>query len=271
MPELPEVETTRRGIAPLLSGQRIRQVTVRQRRLRWPIPRSLDQHLPGARILDVGRRAKYLLIHTDAGTVLVHLGMSGSLRVVPDGEPFQTHDRFALTLANGRSLRLRDPRRFGAVLWAGARPESHKLLQGLGPEPLEPDFTGELLYQRSRGRKRAIREFLLDGRIVAGIGNIYANEALFLAGIRPARAAGRISRAKYAALEQIIREVLTRAINAGGTTLRDFQQADGRPGYFQQTLNVYGREGLPCPQCGRKIRRLAQSGRSAFFCTNCQL
>lgn len=271
MPELPEVETTRRGILPLIAGHTIDTVHVRQRRLRWPIPRSIDKQLPGATIVDVSRRAKYLLIHTSAGVALLHLGMSGSLRVVPTNDAFQTHDRFSIDLDNGQSLRLRDPRRFGAVLWAGHQPENHKLLQDLGPEPLGPDFSGELLFRRSRGRKRAIREFLLDGHIVAGIGNIYANEALFLAGIRPARAAGRISRSKYDVLGQIIREVLSRAIAAGGTTLRDFQQADGRPGYFRQTLHVYGREGLPCSQCGRKIKRLAQCGRSAFFCTNCQL
>ena len=270
MPELPEVETTRRGVQPLLCNRRIVTVHIRQGKLRWPVPPSLRSKLKHARILDIRRRAKYLLMDTDVGTVLIHLGMSGSLAVVSVDAPYRPHDRVAFDLDDGNSLRLHDPRRFGAVLWAGHKPYEHKLLKTIGPEPLSDDFTADTLYLKGRKRKRGMRDFLLDGRIVAGIGNIYANEALFLAGVRPARAAGRLSRAEADKLARAIKQVLARAIKQGGTTLRDFRRADGQPGYFQQKLNVYGREGEACPQCGHSIRRHSKGGRSYFYCQHCQ-
>ena len=270
MPELPEVETARRGIAPHLIGQRIQDVIVRQRQLRWPVPAALVKALPGQIIRAVERRAKYILIRTDAGTALLHLGMSGSLRVVPCRTPPSKFDHVDIALASGQCLRLRDPRRFGSLLWTTADPGRHKLLKDLGPEPLGPGFDGDYLYEAARGRKLAARDFLMNARVLAGIGNIYANECLFLAGIRPQRAAGRIPRARYARLATAIRATLEKAIRAGGTTLRDFQNADGLPGYFQQTLNVYGRKGAPCPVCGTPIRALRIGQRSAFYCPQCQ-
>ena len=271
MPELPEVETTRLGIAPLIEGQKIVEVRIHQPKLRWPVPKSLPEKLTGQNITSVTRRAKYLLLNTSAGTLLIHLGMSGSLRVVPQTTPRETHDHFELVLTNGNSLRLRDPRRFGAVLWAGDHPEQHQLLANLGAEPLEHNFTGDYLYQCSRKRTRAIRDFLLDGHIVAGIGNIYANEALFAAGIRPTRPAGRISRDRYRKLVRAIRSTLRRAIKAGGTSIRNFRQADGRPGYFQQSLKIYGKKGDPCPKCGRRIQAIKLTNRTVFLCTHCQV
>jgi formamidopyrimidine-DNA glycosylase len=270
MPELPEVETARRGIAPHLVGQRIARVVVRERRLRWPVPAALGRQLPGQVIRAVERRAKYLLLRTDAGTAILHLGMSGSLRVVPCDTPPAKWDHVDIALDNGKCLRLRDPRRFGSLLWTTADPAGHKLLRDLGPEPLDAGFSADYLYQAARGRKLAARDFLLNTRVVAGIGNIYANEALFLSGIRPQRAAGRIPRERCAQLAAAIRDTLERAIRAGGTTLRDFQNADGLPGYFQQTLNVYGRPGEPCPRCGTPIRSLKLGQRSAFYCPQCQ-
>jgi len=270
MPELPEVETACRGIRPHVLGQRVTRVIVRERRLRWPVPESLVKDLPGHTIDRVERRAKYILLYTAVGTVILHLGMSGSLRVVPCGTPPAAWDHVDLALANGRCLRLRDPRRFGALLWTPTNPASHKLLRHLGPEPLGPEFEGETLYKGAHGRKVAIRDLLLNARIVAGIGNIYANEALFLAGIRPQRPAGRLSRADCDRLAQSIQTTLKRAIQAGGTTLRDFQNADGLPGYFQQTLQVYGRTGETCRQCQTPIKRLVLGQRSAFYCPVCQ-
>jgi formamidopyrimidine-DNA glycosylase len=270
MPELPEVETARRGIAPHLIGQRIANVIVRQKQLRWPVPAALVKALSGQIIRAVERRAKYILIKTDAGTVILHLGMSGSLRVLPCHTPPQKADHVDIALANGQCLRLRDPRRFGSLLWTTADPGKHKLLKALGPEPLGPDFDGEYLFKVARGRKLAARDFLMNSRVLAGVGNIYANECLFLAGIRPQRAAGRITRAGYACLAEAIRETLTQAIRAGGTTLRDFQNADGLPGYFQQALNVYARKGEACPRCGTPIRALKLGQRSAFYCPQCQ-
>jgi formamidopyrimidine-DNA glycosylase len=270
MPELPEVETTRRGIAPAVTGRVVQRVVVRDRRLRWPVPATLERQLPGGRITAVGRRAKYLLLDTDHGTALIHLGMSGSLSVVPCDTPPSAYDHVDLVLDDGMCLRLRDPRRFGAVLWTRDEPGQHHLLAELGPEPLGPDFDGAALYARTRGRSRAIRDLLLDSHIVAGIGNIYANEALFRAGIDPRRAAGRISRQRCERLVQALREVLQAAIEAGGSTLRDFRRADGRPGYFQLDLKVYGREGEPCPVCGSPIRRQVHGARSLFYCPKCQ-
>jgi formamidopyrimidine-DNA glycosylase len=270
MPELPEVETACRGIAAHLIGQRVAGVTVRERRLRWPVPAALAKDLPGQMVRTVWRRGKYILIGADTGTLLLHLGMSGSVRMVACRTPPQKFDHVDIALANGQCLRLRDPRRFGSLLWTRGDPLRHKLLKNLGPEPLGPDFSGAYLYQAARGRKLAVRDFLMNTRVLAGVGNIYANEALFLAGIRPNRAAGKVSRERYERLALAIRETLEKAIRAGGTTLRDFQNADGLPGYFQQTLNVYGRKGEPCRVCHKPIRARKLGQRSAFFCPNCQ-
>jgi formamidopyrimidine-DNA glycosylase len=270
MPELPEVETTRRGIAPLIEGRRVVGVITRQPRLRWPVPAVLAKRLTGNRIERVARRAKYLLLTIGGGTVIVHLGMSGSLRVLPTDTPAGAHDHVDILFDDHTCLRLRDPRRFGAVLWTDRPADAHALLAGLGPEPLGPEFTGAYLFRHTRARRRAIRDLLLDSRVVAGVGNIYANEGLFLAGIRPGRAAGRISRPACDRLVAALRDLLARAIEAGGTTLRDFQQADGRPGYFQQTLQVYGRAGAPCPRCASPIRKQALHQRTAYYCPHCQ-
>ncbi len=270
MPELPEVETTRRGIEPHVVGRTITRLVVRNPRLRWRVTKKLVRELSGQTIQSVARRGKYLLLATASGTAILHLGMSGSLRIVPGGQPADAHDHVDIVLDNGECLRLHDPRRFGALLWTRDDPHQHKLLRNLGPEPLSPDFSDAFLFEKSRRRQRAIRDFLLDSRIVAGIGNIYANEALFTAGIRPTRAAGRINRALYNRLAEAIRETLNRALKAGGTTLRDFRRSDGNPGYFQLSLNVYGRDGEPCLVCGTTIKAKRLGQRSAFFCPKCQ-
>ncbi|AOV15850.1 DNA-formamidopyrimidine glycosylase [Acidihalobacter aeolianus] len=270
MPELPEVETTRRGIEPHLLGRRVVDVVVRQPRLRWPVPGDLGTRIAGRRIEAVGRRGKYLLLRTSVGTAIVHLGMSGSLRVIPQDSPADRHDHVDIRLDNGRALRLHDPRRFGALLWTDAPPETHPLLAGLGPEPLSEAFHGALLHAVAQGRRSAVKALLMDGRVVVGVGNIYASESLFRAGIDPRRAAGRIAAARYDLLAERVREVLTEAIAAGGTTLRDFVREDGRPGYFRMSLNVYGRAGEPCPVCGTAIREAVLAQRNTFYCTRCQ-
>lgn len=270
MPELPEVETTRRGLAPHLEGRRVRSAKVRQRQLRWPVTRDFEKRIAGARILRLERRAKYLLVHTDRGCAIWHLGMSGSLRLVEADCPAEKHDHVDWTLDSGLVLRYRDPRRFGALLWTDGDPVGHDLLSHLGPEPLSDDFDGDYLFERSRGRRQSVKTFVMDGRIVVGVGNIYASESLFLAGIRPHTAAGRISRARYRRLADAIKQVLARAIEQGGTTLRDFTGGDGQPGYFAQQLNVYGRTGEPCPKCGGPVREAVLGQRSTFFCGCCQ-
>lgn len=270
MPELPEVETTRRGIAPHVVGQRIAGLVIRERRLRWPIPPDLERALRGQTVRDVRRRAKYLLFDTAAGTAIVHLGMSGSLRVVPSGQPAGKHDHVDIRFDNGCSLRLTDPRRFGALLWTTAAVEGHELLVRLGPEPLSDALDGDHLFHAAQGRTVAVKNFIMDGQVVVGVGNIYANEALFLAGIHPARSAGRIARERYAALAAAIKRVLAASIEMGGTTLRDFVGGDGKPGYFQQTLRVYDRLGQPCRQCGAPIRGKRIGQRSSFYCVHCQ-
>lgn len=269
MPELPEVETTRRGLAPHLVGRRIVALDVRQPRLRWPIPRALRKHLPGQRIEAIERRAKYLLVHTEPGSALLHLGMSGSLRVLPASTPVGAHDHVDWRLDSGQVLRFTDPRRFGSQLWQ-PRGEMHELLAGLGPEPLSDAFDGDLLWARSRGRTAAVKLFLMDQAIVVGVGNIYASEALFAAGIHPKRAAGSVSRERYARLAGEVKRILTHAITRGGTTLRDFISPDGAPGYFEQELFAYGREGEPCRVCGASIRASVVGQRSTFYCTHCQ-
>ncbi|HET8710879.1 MAG TPA: bifunctional DNA-formamidopyrimidine glycosylase/DNA-(apurinic or apyrimidinic site) lyase [Spongiibacteraceae bacterium] len=270
MPELPEVETTRRGIEPHVRGRRIERLVVRQPRLRWPIPTELAALLQGRSIERVERRGKYLLVPFAHGTLLMHLGMSGSLRIIDAGHPVGKHDHVDIELSSGQSLRYTDPRRFGAMLWYGGDISTHSLLADLGPEPLTADFDGDYLFERSRGRSAPVKTFLMDSHIVVGVGNIYANEALFSAGIRPDRAAGRISRARYAALADEVKRVLARSIEQGGTTLRDFVGGDGKPGYFRQQLNVYGRGGEPCRACKTILKEIRLGQRSTVFCVSCQ-
>ena len=270
MPELPEVETARRGITPHLKGKRVAAVIVRDRRLRWPIPAALLKELPGQRIEAVERRGKYLLLKTRAGTALLHLGMSGSLRVLPSDTPPQKHDHVDIVMDSGQALRLRDPRRFGALLWTRDDPARHKLLKDLGPEPLSDGLDGDLLFDLSRDRKVAVKQFIMDSKIVVGVGNIYASESLFLAAIRPQRAAGRVAAKEYAALARGIKKVLTASIKAGGTTLRDFAREDGEPGYFSQRLRVYGRDGQRCYRCGGTVMAKATGQRMTYWCPDCQ-
>lgn len=269
MPELPEVETTRRGIEPWLQGQTITKVMVRQPKLRWPVPAEISV-LEGQVVQELTRRGKYILLHTQAGVALIHLGMSGSLRIVEAGLEPRKHDHFDLVLASGKAVRYHDPRRFGALLWTEENPQQHALLRALGPEPLGDAFDGDYLYQQSRTRKVSVKEFIMNAHIVVGVGNIYANEALFLARIDPRRAAGRVSRERYHALAQAIRQILAYAIECGGTTLRDFVREDGSPGYFQLELMVYDRAEQLCSACQAPIRRITQGQRSTWFCPVCQ-
>ena len=296
MPELPEVETTRRGLAPHLEGRRVVGVTLRRPDLRWPIADEIETLLPSQTILSIRRRAKYLLMDTAAGSALWHLGMSGSLRVLAADTPVRAHDHVdvviggdaaasvaaptpALPRGRGREtsarggetrvLRFNDPRRFGSLLWQPPG-ETHELLRGLGPEPLSDDFSGDLLFERSRGRKVPVKAFLMDQKIVVGVGNIYAAEALFAAGVSPLRAAGKVSRERYAAIATEIRRILTYAIARGGTTLRDFISPDGAPGYFEQELSAYGRGGEPCPRCGRPLKQAMLAQRATVWCGHCQ-
>ncbi|MDE0129304.1 MAG: bifunctional DNA-formamidopyrimidine glycosylase/DNA-(apurinic or apyrimidinic site) lyase [Gammaproteobacteria bacterium] len=270
MPELPEVETTRRGIEPLVAGARVDRVVVRERRLRWPIPRQVERELTGATMLGVGRRAKYLLLESERGTAIAHLGMSGSFSVVAAGTEPDAHDHYDLVFDGGKALRFTDPRKFGSLLWGGRDPLRHKLLADLGPEPFSAEFSGAWLKERSRGRRVAVKSFLMMPSVVAGMGNIYASEALYRAGIHPLRAAGRIALRRYEALARVIRDVLGEAIEAGGTTLRDFADARGRPGYFAQRLDVYDREGQSCRRCGSSIRRSVIGQRASYYCARCQ-
>lgn len=270
MPELPEVETTRRGIEPLICGCLIVRVDLRVPKLRWPLDPHLSDVLAGQTVQSVGRRAKYLLLYLDKGCLLIHLGMTGNLRVVPASTPVAKHDHVDIYFDGGSCLRFTDPRRFGAVLWVPEQPEGHPLLSKLGPEPLSVEFDGRYLYQRSRNRKLAVKPFVMDQQVVVGVGNIYASEALFMAGIRPDRAAGRISKERYDRLAVEIKNVLHAALDAGGTTFSDFRQADGNPGYFKQQLQVYGREGLPCPCCEAAIVTVRLGQRSTFYCRHCQ-
>ena len=270
MPELPEVETARRGIAPHLEGRQVTGMVVRQRQLRWPVPKGLGQTLAGQILQAVRRRGKYLLLDFEEGSLILHLGMSGSLRIVPCGTPPGKHDHVDIAFSGDRCLRLTDPRRFGAVLHTRGDPLQHDRLAGLGPEPLGPAFDGRHLFTLSRGRRLAVKPFIMDSKVVVGVGNIYASEALFLAGIHPRRPAGRIAAARYDRLAACIRQVLQAAIDAGGTTLRDFTDSEGRPGYFARHLHVYGREGEPCPACGAAIRQEILGQRASYFCPRCQ-
>ena len=270
MPELPEVETTRRGIRTALRGRSVTGLVLREHRLRWPVDRSLGLELAGQRVLDVRRRAKYLLIELERGTLLAHLGMSGSLRVLPLEAPLLTHDHYDLVLDSGRCLRFNDPRRFGSLLWVTGDPAEHPLLAELGPEPLERGFTADYLAAKARGRRVAIKPFLMDQRVVVGVGNIYASEALFRSGINPRRAAGRVSRERLERLVGAVRDVLGEAIRQGGTTLRDYVNAEGTPGYFRQKLYAYERGGEPCRRCRTPIRQFTQGQRSTYYCPTCQ-
>jgi len=270
VPELPEVETTRRGLEKHLTGLTIRKTIIRNGNLRWPIPNDLPKLLQGCTIRSLKRRAKYLLMDCGKGTLILHLGMSGSLRILPANTPAGKHDHFDLILSNGTLMRLRDPRRFGAVLWQTGDIKNHPLFAKLGPEPLEKEFNAHYLHQATQGRTASIKQCLMDNHIVVGVGNIYANEALFRAGIKPQLAAGKISLPRCERLVEEIRATLKEAIKLGGSTLRDFVNASGEAGYFQQNYWVYGRSGEPCRRCGRPIRQIKQGQRSSFYCGHCQ-
>ena len=270
MPELPEVETTRRGLAPALLHQRIRTAVVRNRALRRPVPVRLAKYVAGATIESVERRGKYLLIGCDRGTLIIHLGMSGRLWLVAADTPPAKHDHFDLVLERGQVVRLRDPRRFGLVLWQDRNAATHELLARMGPEPFGAQFGGEWLYDETRRRSAAIKQVLMDSHVVAGVGNIYASEALFRAGINPKSPAQRIGRERYVRLAEHIRATLADAIEAGGSTLRDYVGGNGEAGYFQNQFLVYGRGGEPCLRCGTTVKELRQGQRSTFYCPRCQ-
>ena len=268
MPELPEVETTLRGVSPYLVGRVIREVIVRDKRLRWPVPETIHE-LEGCKVTRGTRRAKYLLFETKAGTLLMHLGMSGALRIADPDTPFRKHDHFAITLDSGKQLRLHDPRRFGCVLLIDD-PATHPLLTELGPEPLDDIFDAAYLHGLTKGKSAPIKAVIMDSHVVVGVGNIYACEALFMAGISPTKAASKVTKPALVRLVAAIKEVLAASIEMGGTTLRDFLRENGEPGYFKQTLRVYGREGEPCRVCESKVKRIVQSNRSTFYCPKCQ-
>ena len=270
MPELPEVETTRRGIEPHIEKRQVSDVILRRSNLRWPITPALCEELPSQIIDSVSRRGKYLLLGTERGTVLIHLGMSGSLRIVDSKRAIAAHDHVDFVFNGGKILRYTDPRRFGCILWSSEPLDIHPLLASLGPEPLSDDFHSDYLFGSSRGRSAPIKNFIMDSKIVVGVGNIYANESLFLAGINPKRSAGKISKPRYEKLVQCIRRVLQKAIDVGGTTLKDFTNSDGEPGYFAQSLQVYGRAGEHCHTCRSTLKEIRQGQRSTVYCPKCQ-
>jgi len=267
MPELPEVETTLKGITPYISGEKIIRLIVRQGSLRWPVTPDMSRIVEQQTVVEVSRRAKYLILRLSHGSILIHLGMSGSLRITQANTEWRKHDHIEMQLANGMALRYHDPRRFGCWLWSE---EAHDQLQHLGPEPLTSAFNGDRLWELARNRKVAVKPFIMDNKVVVGVGNIYASEALFRSGIRPDRAAGRVSQKRYQVLGVHIKEVLAAAIEQGGTTLRDFVNSNGEPGYFQQTLAVYGRAGQECNHCSTILRELRLGQRSSVFCPTCQ-
>ena len=269
MPELPEVETSCRGIAPHIEGETIDTVVIRNRSLRWPVSRKIDNRLPGATVESVSRRAKYILINTSHGTAIMHLGMSGSVYLVDSGTPAGVHDHVDIEFNHGKALRLTDPRRFGSLHWSNS-PLEHELIRDLGPEPLSDAFDGQYLWSRARGRKVAVKQFIMNAHFVVGVGNIYASESLFMAGIHPKRAAGRIALHRYQRLALAIKDVLAKAIKAGGTTLRDFYGGNGEAGYFKQELQVYDREDEECRICATPIKAITQGQRSTYYCKNCQ-
>jgi len=270
MPELPEVEISCRGIRPHLSGHIIKTILIRQPSLRWPIPADLPSILTGQRIEKIERRAKYILFHCSSGTLIMHLGMSGSLRILTKEEPPQKHDHVDIIMQNGHYLRYRDPRRFGSILWTDKPVLEHKLLINLGPEPLGSVFNGEYLKKKSKQRRVAVKIFIMNAAIVVGVGNIYASEALFAAGIDPRLNANKVSLQRYNTLAEQIKKILKKAIKAGGTTLRDFKKSDGQPGYFKQKLQVYGKTGDQCPVCESTIKQIKLGQRASFYCGNCQ-
>jgi len=268
MPELPEVEVSRMGITPHLSGKVIKKILIRQPKLRWMIPDALNQ-LSGQVILSIQRRAKYLLLKTQKGSIIVHLGMSGSLRILDESHPVGKHDHVDLILMDGTLLRYNDPRRFGAWLWQDNE-EEHTLLKNLGPEPLDDAFHADFILKKAKGKRATIKSFIMDNKVVVGVGNIYANESLFLAKIHPSIQAGQLTYTEWCRLVSEIKQVLTTAIKQGGTTLKDFNQADGKPGYFAQELRVYGKAGAPCPCCGERLLQLKIAQRNSYFCPSCQ-
>lgn len=270
MPELPEVETTKNGIKDAIIGKRVKEVIIRHHQLRWPIPKNLPELLQNQRLNNITRRAKYLLLEFDYGTLMIHLGMSGKLRVLKRPVEPKKHDHFDLQFSNKVTLRYNDPRRFGCILWCEEDPQQHRLIHHLGPEPLSAKFNGAYLQKACQNKKIAIKQAIMDAKLVVGVGNIYASESLFLAGIHPLTPANSLTEEGYRALAKQIKVVLRRAIKAGGTTLRDFSKADGKPGYFQQKLNVYGRDGQACHSCATMIDKITQSGRSTYFCAQCQ-
>ncbi|MDH3454677.1 MAG: bifunctional DNA-formamidopyrimidine glycosylase/DNA-(apurinic or apyrimidinic site) lyase [Desulfuromonadales bacterium] len=270
MPELPEVETTRRGIEPLVINKIVDRVNIYNASLRWPVPDELVAVLPGQKVSAIGRRSKYLLFHFDRGTLIVHLGMTGHLRLDASTAERRKHDHVEIVFKDGTALRYNDSRRFGAMLWTVNDPHRHVRLSDLGPEPFNAAFNPAYLYKLSRARRIAVKPFLMDARVVVGVGNIYASEALFRAGIAPGCPAGRVTKAAYARLVAAVREILEAAIAAGGTTIRDFADSQGRPGYFTQELRVYGRAGQACVSCGDFIRQVKLGQRSTYYCPTCQ-
>ena len=270
MPELPEVETTRRGIEPHITGRRIDRLRVHEHRLRWPVDLKMVAMLAGTAIRRAGRRAKYLLLETDAGTLILHLGMSGSLRVLPASTPRIAHDHIDIELDSGQTLRFNDPRRFGSLFFTTGDPALHPLLKALAPEPLEDEFDGAYLFRQTRRRSVAIKQLIMNSRLVVGVGNIYASEALFRARIRPRRQARSLTQKECTRLVRAIKSTLAMAVKVGGTTLRDYVGADGNPGYFRQRLYVYERAGSPCRVCGKPVKQFTQGQRSTYWCSTCQ-
>jgi len=268
MPELPEVETAKNGVMPYLKGFVIEKIVVRQPKLRWQVSPELSQ-LSQVKVIDLSRRAKYLIIHTTQGYIIGHLGMSGSVRIVPYDSPVDKHDHLDIVMNNGKILRYNDPRRFGAWLWTASLDEFHLFLK-LGPEPLSNEFNGGYLFRKSRKKSTALKTFLMDNTVVVGVGNIYANEVLFQCGLHPLKIAGRLTRNQCDRIAEAVKIELTRAIKQGGTSLKDFVQPDGRPGYFAQSLQVYGHKGEPCVKCGTKIESLVIGQRNSYFCPHCQ-
>lgn len=270
MPELPEVETTLRGIQPHIAQQQIINIILRHTKLRWPIPQEIKEHLTGQTLRSLSRRAKYLLFHFDTGTLILHLGMSGRLRILTEATPPQKHDHVDICFANGSILRFTDPRRFGALLWTTNNPDEHALLAAIGPEPLAKEFNADYLFKQSRGKKVAVKIFIMNSSVVAGVGNIYATEALYDAKINPKLAASRVTLQQYEKLTLAIKEVLKLAIKKGGTTLKDFARSDGSPGYFSIELKAYGRGGKACLRCKTKLKSVRIGQRATVYCPNCQ-
>lgn len=270
LPELPEVETTCRGIEPHLVGVRVLKVVIRQPKLRWPVPMALQVELSGEVISSIKRRGKYLIFHSRLGSLISHLGMSGSFRILSNSAAPKKHDHVDFILENGKTLRYNDPRRFGCILWEKGDAYQHPLLSGLGPEPLSAEFNKDVLFKKSRNRKTSVKTFIMDSKTVVGVGNIYANEALFSAGIHPKRLANRVSKKRYVTLTHSIKQILLRAVSMGGTTLRDFTNEDGKPGYFSQSLQVYGRARKPCIHCATTLKEIRINQRSTVYCSKCQ-